>query len=323
MHYGSTGYEELKESESPLLRPGFDEITGGAPPKESEYLNVNRRTRSLLPRYCGFLVLFAVFLVIFLPIFTSDTKRHTRHEYVPSPEDRDSDDFAPVLVASFGEGEYEFDLYCHGWLDDLDFNPFHCGKPDYTLFCPELCAAGTACADICGEACASEEDSWAAYCVMDAFANLEETCAGTYDPQPPARRLGDEKSKEKKPDIDEDEVNWTQSCGTHAMCTGCDDMKNEGCRAIFEELQSIIWQPEYNLFRAKIAYGIQLGEMGEPKPSVQNIAHWSLMPTMLEPAYLRSACEKMGYAYAPRLGWDGDWLRPPPVEYRYPGDVIV
>jgi hypothetical protein len=156
---------------------------------------------------------------------------------------------------------------------------------------------------------------------MDAFANLEETCAGTYDPQPPARRLGDENSK--SPAIDEDEVNWTADCGTHAMCTGCDDMKNEGCRAIFEELQSIIWQPEYNLFRAKIAYGIQLGEMGEPKPSVQNIAHWSLMPTMLEPAYLRSACEKMGYAYAPRLGWDGDWLRPPPVEYRYPGDAIV
>ena len=311
MHYGSTGYEELKESESSLLRPGVAENSEGAPP--SKYLN--RRT--------GYLVLFAACLVVFLPIFTSYAKRDTRTEYFGTVEPASDDDLEPVLVASFGSGEYELDLYCHGYLDDLDFNPYHCGKPDYTLFCPELCAAGTACAEICGAACESPEDSWAATCVMGAFANLEETCAGTYVPQPPARRLGDENSKEKTPVIDEDEVNWTADCGTHAMCSGCDDMKNEGCRAIFEELQSIIWQPEYNLFRAKIAYGIQLGEMGEPKPSVQNIAHWSLMPTMLEPAYLRSACEKMGYAYAPRLGWDGDWLRPPPVEHRYPGDVIV
>ena len=168
-----------------------------------------------------------------------------------------------------------------------------------------LSAAGTACADICGKACASEEDSWAAYCVMDAFANLEETCAGTYDAQPPARRLGDEKSKEKKPVIDEDEVNWTQSCGTHAICTGCDDMKNEGCRAIFEELQSFIGLPDLDEFRAKIAYGIEMGTMGEPKPSVAAIAHWSLLPMMLEPEYLMPACENMGYAYAPRPGFDG------------------
>ena len=48
-----------------------------------------------------------------------------------------------------------------------------------------------------------------------------------------------------------------------------------------------------------------MGTMGEPKPSVAAIAHWSLVPMMLEPAYLMPACENMGYAYAPpaaRLG---------------------
>ena len=289
-HYGSMGYDELKDGEGDDATQSGPLLGGGLPPDAWKH---PRSRASLVPRAYGMCVLLLVVGAVFLPIFTADRTRHTIIDQKAEPSERDEKYGRPV--ATIGDPPNEYTLRCGGLLKKRDFNPKNCGPPDFNLFCTALCDEGTACHDVCGTACENEDNSWAAFCLMSAFAHLEETCAGTFVPEPPAptrRRMAADKDA-----ADDDDVNWTLECGSHAICEVCDELRNPGCRVIFEQAHSELNNRSETIkeFRARIAYDIQMGVYGWPGPSVSAVANWDVLPMMLEAPYLDEACATAGF----------------------------
>jgi len=201
-------------------------------------------------------------------------------------------------------------------IADSRFTPEVCGPPDSTLFCPYLCAPGSACYDVCGVACGDLSDSWAAYCLMSAFANLEAVCAGTFVAAPPDG--GDppaaggaaaapavwnltailERTAEYPDGIATD-------CGTHAVCTACDDMKNEDCAAVFLTADAYTRSPAFEKYAETT-----------PWAEVRSALVWMALPAMLEPAILDDTCALRGYPRAPPDPVDPTADAPPPPARR-------
>jgi hypothetical protein len=211
-----------------------------------------------------------------------------------------------------------------GALGDTVFTPELCGPPDAESFCPYLCAPGSGCFEICGDACGEADSSWGAYfsgvfssfprppaprprgkdsfgpdryCLLSALADLESVCAGTFVAAPPPLPPADAVVAEPTDPMEKAVLAMT--CGTHAVCTACDDMRNANCRAIYLSALALATDSALAPSLAKIVDAWEAGseELGLPPLPELRVEReaWVALPAFLEPGALDATCALRGY----------------------------
>lgn len=127
-----------------------------------------------------------------------------------------------------------YDVVCDDYDDDTVYTEATCGPKDNDFCkvkatddvkcidhgnaCYYGAENGTAFTSWCGTAC---EGSWGAYCLWEAWANLDLLCNGTFVPTAPARRLTDD--------------DLGRSCAFHARCETCSGKEKKYCTAVYQK----------------------------------------------------------------------------------------
>ena len=129
--------------------------------------------------------------------------------------------------------EAMWNVKCNEYDDDEVFTSDSCSEPDED-WCAMDCHEGTACYEVCGKASCSEDpvdSSWGAYCIWEAWANLDSLCLGTFVPTS-ARRLSEPKAN-------------GITCAWHAYCTACDGGSQRYCSTIYHAYYNASQRPLY------------------------------------------------------------------------------